>query len=114
MRETLGRQISLRWVKEVLHCSESTANRVLVDLRREGFIATVDGYLQQTMKGSALAQATAAAPLLRGSAERLVDSKLVDRAKLINADDDWAYRVQTSWLCSAASSAGLKGQTMSI
>lgn len=92
MRETLGRQISLRWVKEVLSCSEPTASRVLADLEREGFITTINGHFEPSLKGSALAQATAATPLLRATAERLV-SEVVERAKLINADDDWAYRV---------------------
>jgi predicted nucleotidyltransferase len=92
MRETLGRHISLRWVKEVLSCSELIASRVLVDLERDGFITTINGHFEPSLKGSALAQATAARPLIRATAEHLV-SEVVKRAKLINADDDWAYRV---------------------
>ena len=92
MRETVGRSISLRCVREVLQCSESTAASVLVDLQREVLLAQVEDHFEPSLKGSALAQATAARPLVRGTAERLV-SGVVDRARLINADDDWAYRV---------------------
>src|SRR5436190_1431199 len=62
------------------------------DLKREGLVVEVEDNLEPSMKGSALAQATAAKPLLCGTAERLV-SEVVERARLINADDVWAYRV---------------------
>ncbi len=88
----LGRHISLRWAKEVLSCSEPIASRVLADLERKGFITTINGHFEPSLQGSALAQATAARPLLRATAERLV-SEAIERAKLINADDEWAYRV---------------------
>jgi hypothetical protein len=93
MRETVGRSISLRWIREVLQCSEQTASRVLVDLQREGLVVSVEDHLEPSLKGSALAQATAGKPLVRSTAERLV-SGVVERARLINADDDWAYRVE--------------------
>jgi len=92
MRETVGRSISLRCVEEVLQCSHSTAARVLVDLQHEGLVIQVEDHLEPSMKGSALAQATASRPLVCSTAERLV-SGVVERARLINADDDWAYRV---------------------
>jgi hypothetical protein len=92
MRETVGRSISLRCVREVLQCSESTAASVLVDLQREGLVVQVEDHFEPSVKGSALAQATAARPLVCSTAERLV-SGVVERARLINADDDWAYRV---------------------
>lgn len=92
MRETVGRSISLRCVREVLQCSEATAARVLLDLKREGLVVQIEDHLEPSMKGSAIAQATAAKPLVRSTAERLV-SGVVERARLINADDDWAYRV---------------------
>jgi hypothetical protein len=92
MRETVGRSISPRCVREVLQCSESTAASVLVDLQREGLVVQVDDHLEPSMKGSALAQATAARPLVCSTAKRLV-AGVVERARLINADDDWAYRV---------------------
>jgi hypothetical protein len=92
MRETVGRSISPRCVREVLQCSESTAATVLVDLQREGLVVQVEDHLEPSLQGSALAQATAAKPLARGTAERLI-SGVVERARLINADDNWAYRV---------------------
>jgi hypothetical protein len=93
MRETVGRSISLRWIREVLQCSEPTADGVLADLQREGLVVSVEDHLEPSLKGSALAQATAGKPLVRSTAERLV-SGAVERARLINADDDWAYRVE--------------------
>jgi predicted nucleotidyltransferase len=92
MRETVGRPITLRWVREVLQCADATANSVLDDLQREGLVVAVNGHLEPSLKGSALAQATAAKPLVRRTAELLV-SEVVARAKAINADNEWAYRV---------------------
>ncbi len=92
MRETVGRPISLRSIREVLQCSAPTASMVLAELRNEGLVVAVDGHIEPSLKGSALAQATAAKPLIRSTAELLV-SGVVARAKAINADDDWAYRV---------------------
>ena len=58
-----------------------------------GFPAVqVGDHYEPSLKGSALAQATAAKPLERSTAKRLVLG-VVERAKLINADDDGAYRV---------------------
>jgi len=56
MRETVGRSISLRRVREVLQCSESTAASVLVDLQREGLVAQVGDHIEPSIKGSDLAQ----------------------------------------------------------
>ena len=92
MRETLGGPISLRRVKQSLRCPESIARRVLVDLEREGLVQTVDDHLEPSLKGNALAQATAARPLVRNTAQRLV-AEVVLRARLLNLDDGWAYRV---------------------
>ena len=64
MRETVGRSISLRCVREVLQCSESTAASVLVDLQCEGLVVQVEDHLEPSIKGSALAQATAAKALV--------------------------------------------------
>jgi predicted nucleotidyltransferase len=92
MRETVGRPITRRWVREVLQCSDETANGVLDDLQREGLVEAVNGHIEPSLKGSALAQATAAKPLVRSTAELLI-SEVIARAKAINADDEWAYRV---------------------
>lgn len=92
MRETVGRSISPRYVREILGCSNSGAARVLSQLEKAGFVEPVRGYWEATTKGSALAMATAAPPLRRGTAARLV-ADLVQRARLMNDDDNWAYRV---------------------
>ena len=65
---------------------------MLADLPREDLVVAVNGHLEPSLKGSALAQATAAKPLVRRTAELLV-SEVVARAKAINADNEWAYRV---------------------
>jgi hypothetical protein len=93
MREALGRSITPRYVREILSCSDSRAARILRQLERGGFVESVRGYWEATTKGSALAMATAAPPLRRETAERLL-ADLVSRARLINADDTWAYRVR--------------------
>src|SRR5450432_69462 len=92
MRETVGRSITLRYVRKVLQCSDSAANSVLNLLHKDGFIQSVRGNLGPSTKGSALAMATAATPLRRETAARLI-AGLVERAGALNADDSWAYRV---------------------
>lgn len=93
MRETVGRSITSRYVREMLSCSDSRAARILSQLEKGGFVESVRDYWAATTKGSALAMATAAPPLRRETAERLV-ADLVGRAHLINGDDTWAYRVE--------------------
>lgn len=92
MRETVGRAITLRYVREILQCSDSAAMRILNHLRREGFVDSVQDHLEPSTKGSALAMATAAPPLRRETAEHLIDG-LIGRAWAINADSKWAYRI---------------------
>ena len=92
MRETVGRSITPRYVWEILQCSDSVALQVLNHLQTEGFVDSVNGHLEPSVKGSALAMATAAPPLRRDTAERLI-TQLVERARAINKDDRWAYRV---------------------
>lgn len=94
MRRAVGGQISLRQVRECLNCSKPVADDVLASLQREGFFTPVEGGLEVSPKGNALAQATMAKPLLRSKAAQLL-SELVGRAKLVNADDGWAYRVDS-------------------
>lgn len=93
MRETVGRSITPRYIREILRCNDSSATCVLSQLQKAGFIESVREYWEATTKGNALAMATAAAPLRRETAERLIEG-LVDRARLLNADNDWAYRVR--------------------
>ena len=91
MRETVGRSITLRYVREILRCSDAPASRVLNCLQEDGFVEPVRGHLEPTTKGSALAMATAAPPLRRETAERLI-AGLIERARSLNADERWAYR----------------------
>ena len=53
---------------------------------------SVRDHFEPSTKGSALAMATAAAPLRRETAERLI-AAVVERAHAINADNKWAYRI---------------------
>jgi hypothetical protein len=94
MRETVGRSITVQSVRVVLQCSDSDAASVLNNLEKDGFIESVRGGLEPSTKGSALAMATAAPPLRRATASRLV-ADLIERARALNADDRWAYRVGT-------------------
>ena len=94
MRDTVGRSITPRYVREILGCSDFSAARVLSQLQEAGFVESVRGYWEATTKGSALAMATAASPLRRETADRLV-AEIVNRARLMNADSRWAYRVRT-------------------
>ena len=93
MRETVGRSITPRYVREILGCSDISAARVLSQLQEAGFVESVRGYWEAT-KGSALAMATATHPLRRETADRLV-AELVNRARLMNAYNKWAYRVRS-------------------
>jgi DNA-binding MarR family transcriptional regulator len=92
MRETVGRSITIRYVREILQCSDSAATRVLNRLQKDGFVEPVRDHLEPTTKGSALAMATAAPPLRRETAARLI-AGVVERARALNADDRWAYRI---------------------
>lgn len=92
MRETVGRSITLRYVREILQCSDSAAIQVLNHLQEQGFVEPIQGRLEPSMKGSALAMATAAAPLRRETAERLI-ADVIERARSINEDDKWSYRI---------------------
>ena len=92
MRETVGRSITLRYVREILRCSDAAATRVLNRLQKDGFVEPARGNLEPTTKGSALAMATAAPPLRRETAARLI-AGLIERAHALNADERWAYRV---------------------
>jgi hypothetical protein len=92
MRKTVGRSLMLRYIRGILQCSNSAAIRVLNDLLNEGFVVSVQDHFEPSTKGSALAMATAAAPLRRETAERLL-AEVIERARAINADSKWAYRI---------------------
>ena|ERR1017187_1783547 len=92
MRETAHASVTLRHVRQVLRCSDSGAASVLNRLEKDGLIESVSGRLEPSTKGRALAMATAARPLRRTTATRLV-ADLIERARAVNSDDRWAYRV---------------------
>ena len=92
MRRTVDGSITLQHVRRVLGCSDSDATRVLKRLQKDGYVESTRGHLEVSMKGNALAMATAASPLRRETAARLI-AGLVERAKALNADDNVAYRV---------------------
>lgn len=92
MRQTVDGSITLRHVRRVLGCPDSVASRVLKHLQKDGFVESSRGRLEVSVKGNALAMATAASPLRRATGERLV-AGLLERAGAVNADDRWAYLV---------------------
>ena len=92
MRETVGRSITPRYVQEILKCSDSSARQVMSKLQVEGFAESVQGHLEPSRMGSALAMAKASPPLRRATAERLI-LEVIDRARVINGDEKWTYRV---------------------
>jgi hypothetical protein len=81
MRETVGGSITLQRVRLVLRCSDSGAASVLNRLRMDGFVESVRGRLEPSTNGNALSMATAAPPLRRATAARLV-AGLLDRNAL--------------------------------
>jgi hypothetical protein len=93
MREAAGFIIRPRTVVEVLGLSESAARQLLREMQNEGLLAAKEDYWLATAKGHALAMATAARPLRRATAERLIE-EVVQRAREINGDSEFAYRVQ--------------------
>jgi hypothetical protein len=93
MRETLGRPITDRWVSETLGCCEQLAGAVLAELLREGWVCRVGDHLEPSLQGSALAEATAAKPLTRSTAHKLI-SDVVWRAQVVNRQKKYAYVVQ--------------------
>lgn len=93
MREAAGFIIRPRTVIEVLGFSASEARQLLEKLQNEGLLAVKEDYWLATERGHALAMATAARPLRRATARRLID-EVVERARAINGDNEFAYRVQ--------------------
>lgn len=96
MRKATAHLISLRTVTDVLECPDRVGKTVLADLRRNGFLQSASGWnntrFEATMKGSALAQATAAKSLRKTTAKRLI-ADVIRRACRVNRNEDWAYRV---------------------
>ena len=94
MRRVEGRLIRPSYLADVLGVSESRARGMLCRLQEEGLLAAKEGgYWDITSKGQALTMATAAPPLRKPTAERLI-AGLVERARMINRTNHFAYRVQ--------------------
>jgi predicted nucleotidyltransferase len=94
MRETIRGRMTPQGVQRILKCSDSSAKRVIRDLEAEGFVESVYGRLTPATKGRALAMPRAGPPLRRETAERLI-TEIVSRARSVNRDEKWAYRVAT-------------------
>lgn len=101
MRDAAGFVIRVRTVTEVLGCSEHRALELLKKLQNEGFLAAKEDFWEATERGHALAMATAALPLRRATAERLIE-QVVGRAREINKNERLAYRLR--WLALFGSS----------
>lgn len=95
MREAAGFNIRTRTVREVLGLREDEALGLLRALQREGLIAVEEDFWKATESGHALAMATAATPLRRATAERLIE-QVIQRTHEINRNERLAYRVR--WL----------------
>jgi hypothetical protein len=81
-----------RTVTQVLGFPEDEARQLLRKFEFEGLVTPTDDHWEATAKGHALAMATAAPPLKRQTAERLL-AEVIMRARAINSDSRWAYRV---------------------
>jgi hypothetical protein len=81
---------------KVLKISQKHARRLVYSLGRLGYVEVVrqqrPGTWRNTMAGNALANATAAPPISRPVADRLLKEFLV-RVRTVNGDPSWLYRV---------------------
>src|SRR5437667_8909549 len=92
MRRAAGFIIRPRTVTHVLGFPEDDALPLLRKFEFEGLVTPTDDHWEATAKGHALAMATAAHPLKKQTAERLL-AEVIARARAINSDSHWAYRV---------------------
>ena len=93
MRGAADHIIRITVVTHFLGLSPAGARKFLKELERDGWIAAKVDHWEATEKGRALAMATAAKPLRRETAERLI-AEVVERARMINRDSSLAYRVR--------------------
>jgi hypothetical protein len=79
-----------------LKTSEAHARRLVYSLAKLGYVEVVrqqrPGTWRNTMAGNALANATAAHPISRPVADRLLKEFLI-RVRSVNGDPSWLYRV---------------------
>jgi hypothetical protein len=93
MRSVTRKVIHAGSAAQTLGLTKRESEQFLCGLEREGLISTETGYTEYTVKGSAFAMATAARPLHKNTAERLV-GEVVERAQIVNLDTRFAYRVE--------------------
>ncbi len=89
---------SPQFIEKVLDVDAATAVEVLRMLNEHGYVEQVPGdspdeWWRTTVKGNALAQASAAPAVTRATAARALDAFL-QRVREVNADDDLAYVVE--------------------
>jgi predicted nucleotidyltransferase len=90
----LSRPLAIDFVRDTLHMSEPEAATFLRSLRKAGFLKRgKDGLWDLTTEGIRLRGATAAKPLLRRTAERLLED-LRQRMTTLNEDPRFLTRVE--------------------
>lgn len=86
-------------VQDAWHVSAPTARALLQALQAEGYVEPVTvkapdhEQWRTTLTGNALANASAASPIARATADRVV-TELLARAEQVNANPDYAYYVE--------------------
>jgi len=87
--------VSTESAAHILACSQETALRVLQSLQKDGYLegpSPETGYWGITLNGAQLAAATAAKPISRKTAERLL-KELLSRVEQINKSSEYLFRV---------------------
>ena len=98
MRRTAGLQFGAAMISHELDLNDTQARRLASALLKAGYLQKVEQrgerstFYERTLDGSTLASATMAAPLRRATVDRLLKD-VVERARAINANDAYAYRV---------------------
>lgn len=98
LRRNAGLSFSAESIVDDLSITNALAGRLVEALLGAGYIREVkqshegDTYYERTLDGSTLAAATMAPPLRRSTVERLL-KEVVERAKAINENDAYAFRV---------------------
>lgn len=98
MFRTLGHSCSFtaEYVQSHFEIPSEQAIDLVAELERHGFIEPQDDgseYWQPTLKGSALALATAAKPIRRTSAERIL-GEFLERVEVVRLDPQYLLRVE--------------------
>ena len=86
------------FVKQILNTNSESAKRIISVLQRQGYIKQHNSFgnhecWENTLKGNALALASAAKPISRATAERNL-AQLLERVRRVNEDEYFLYKVQ--------------------